>query len=193
VQVNVTLDRNCLIDIEENRQPRAAVQKLVHANGQHLRLQVPGIGASELLPGGLRPDSFSRFRDWLATLGLASVEILKPMAYYDVGYYDWCVDADEAMQALEKRIHDVLFPNVLFDYPTFCAARGIDPNQLPANAKWLNAKCDVQSVWCHIQAGGGIFVTSDANFHKCTKKSVLEGMGVGRIATPAEAVSRLGL
>lgn len=189
----VTLDVNCLIDLAEHRPACGSVRKLVQANGSVLRLQIAGIGASERLPGGRRRQSFASFVELLKDLQLDSAAILKPMAYLGVCYLDWCVAPDDTMVEEERRIHEALFPGLEFSYPDFCVSRGIDPSIEPPDGHWLNAKCDVQALWCHVRDGGGIFVTSDGNFHKVSKKAVLENRGAGRISTPDDAVTSLGL
>jgi hypothetical protein len=189
----VTLDTNCLIDLAEHRPSEASVRQLVQANGSALLLQIPGIGASERLPGGGRRANFAGFMELLRDLQLESAVILKPMGYLGVCYYDWCVYSDDAMTTAEQRIHEVLFPNIEFCYVDFCAKRGIDPSAEPTDDRWLNAKCDVQGLWCHINEGGGLFVTSDGNFHKASKKPALEALGAGRIASPDDSVRLVGL
>lgn len=57
--------------------------------------------------------------------------------------------------------------------------------------KWKNAKCDVLAIWSHAFRKRQVFVTTDRNFHKTSKKSRLIGLGAGRIETPASAVSLL--
>lgn len=115
------------------------------------------------------------------------------MGYFGVCFFDWCVSTDAEMVEQEKRLHEILFPKIEFDYVGFCASLGVAPSEGPPHGRWLNAKCDVQALWCHIHEGGGFFVTSDGNFHKATKKSRLEQLGVGRIHNPDEAVAALGL
>ena len=57
------------------------------------------------------------------------------------------------------------------------------------DGRWLNAKCDVQALWCHIREGDGVFVTSDRNFHKVTKKSRLASKAVSVVSVaPDEAI-----
>jgi len=115
------------------------------------------------------------------------------MAYLGMCYYDWCVYSDDAMVQEERRLHEILFPNLDFRYRDFCARHGVDVTVEPPDGRWLNAKCDVQALFCHIREGGGIFVTSDGNFHKVSKKPVIESRGAGQIATPDDAVKLLGL
>jgi hypothetical protein len=68
----------------------------------------------------------------------------------------------------------VLFPRLSFDGAAL-------------DHQWRNAKCDVLSIWSHIHYRRHVFVTSDGNFHKETKKPRLLALGAGRIEQPADA------
>lgn len=85
------------------------------------------------------------------------------------------------MIILEKVLHEVLFPAIDFLYSDFSKRHGLDPTVALGDRRWRNAKCDVQSLWSHIFHGGGIFVTSDEDFHKPSKKEALIRMGAGDI------------
>lgn len=194
--VCVTLDHNCIIDLEENRPIATHLRTLItmHEQGQ-VCLRVVGIGASEMKPGGAYATNFAEFQQKLAAAGLGDVEILKPIGYFDITYWDWCVFPSETMLDLERRVHEVLFPNVEFDYAAYCTARGLDPaddaDPTRLRRKWKNAKCDALALWCHIWHHGDIFVTTDRNFHKATKKPQLVALGAGSILYPDEALQTL--
>jgi hypothetical protein len=112
------------------------------------------------------------------------------MMYWDVSFWGWCVFPTAAMRQLEADIHAILFPNIELHYSDFVHRRGLAPHD-PVDWKWRNAKCDVQGMWCHIRYGGNVFVTSDRNFHKLSKKSHLIQLGAGTILAPADAVLAL--
>lgn len=107
-------------------------------------------------------------------------------AYLDVCFLDYCILADEN-DLLEQKIHNVLFPNIEFLWVDYAKARGLVIDSIDKN--WRNAKCDVLALWCHIEHGGGIFVTRDANFHAVTKREKLKALGVGTIVDPNEAIA----
>ena len=67
---------------------------------------------------------------------------------------------------------------------------GIDPEDGATDRKWRNRICDTLALWTHLHFGGGIFVTSDKNFHKPSKRSALSDLGAELILTPAAAASR---
>jgi hypothetical protein len=186
--MNVTLDTNCIIDLEESRAPAAALLNLIAMHEQGvIFLRVAGISASERQSDGRYAPNFGLFRQKLASVGLGGAEILKPIGYWDVTYYEWCLWTNDKLVELERQIHSILFPNVEFAYTDYCAARVImDTNHV--DRKWRNAKCDVLAMWCHIYYGGHIFVTSDSNFLNPSKRNSLQTLGAGDIATPDEAL-----
>ncbi len=187
-----SLDTNCLIDIAEDRPDSAAIRALAeaHARGD-VSVAVAAISASENQKTGERLTNFEQFRARLETLSLGHLEILKPMLYWDIGFWDWAYWVGPEMVALEQKIHQVLFPNVEFQWPDFCAVRGWDPNAHPVDIKWRNAKCDVQALWSHIYHCRNVFVTGDAKFHAVTKLPALIALGAGHIVNPQSAVSML--
>lgn len=188
--MNVTLDTNCLIDLENNgaNAPDLRVLVALYKN-QKISLRISAISASERQANRTYATNFADFRQRTIAIGLAEECILKPMARLDITFLDWCIFADDQMLKLERQIHYVLFPNIEFDYGAFCKARDLDHNQ--KNPQWLNAKCDVLALWCHIYYGGDIFVTSDENFHKETKKPRLIGLGARDILTPRDVVKKV--
>jgi hypothetical protein len=181
--LKLTLDTNCIYDFEDSSwsDPRERLLELEHLG--RVVLRVPAIAASERQRDGGRIEDFEQFRERLARAGLAGVEILRPMGYSDLCYYDWFVWTSPEIEAEELRIHEILFPTIAFDVDKHCPAQ-----DEPGRLKWRNAKCDVQSMWCHIHYGGDIFITRDRNFHKPSKKRRLQALGAGIIARPEQAV-----
>jgi hypothetical protein len=189
--IDVTLDMNCIIDLEKKKGDWMYIEHLInmHEKGQ-IRLGVPAISASEQKPDKTYASNFSEFKHRIAAIGLDGAEILKPLAYVGITYYDWCVVADEGpMVNLERKIHGILFPEIQFSYKEFCEKNRIDIDSHPIDHKWRNPKCDVLALWSHIYYGGGIFVTRDVNFHQ--KKCALIALGAGQILEPKNTVIEL--
>lgn len=187
---NVTLDKNCVIDLEEERSAAGDVTRLVELNDSgRICVCLPAIMASEKLRDGTYRSNFAGFVEWLHSLGLAHLKLLYPPMYLDITFFGRSVLADES-DDLERKIHAVLFPDIDFNFCDYCAARCIEPNTGPV-AKWRNAKCDVLSMWCHIHYAGDVFVSSDENFHKAAKKPQLIALGAKAILRPSEASSHL--
>lgn len=190
--MNVTLDMNCIIDLEERTGPVRDIETLIRMHKQHrITLRIPAICASERRRNGRYTSNFAEFRNKIVAIGLDNVEILRPIARFDMTFLDWCVFAGKQMVDLERRIQEVLFPRIEFAYGDYCRRHNIDPDNEPTDRRWRNAKCDVITLWSHVHYGSGIFVTTDSNFHKRSKKPHLISLGAGHILKPGEAVSML--
>ncbi|MDH4612642.1 hypothetical protein [Pseudomonas sp. BN102] len=89
----------------------------------------------------------------------------------------------------ERRIHEMLFPNIEFDWAAYCSAGGLDVDAPHRDDKWCNAKGDVQAFWSHAHRHRGIFVTSDKNFHAASKKPRLIALASGALEAPETVLS----
>ena len=191
---NATLDTNCIIDLENNAKAARYIRTLIRMHeDRRINLRVVAISASERKRDRTYAANFSEFKERIAAIGLGNVEILRSIAHFDITYFDWCIlagDENDPMMELERRVHEILFPEIQFFYKEFCKKNGIDINSA-LDPRWRNAKCDVLAMWSHIYYGGGVFVTRDSNFLEPTKKSLLVTLGAGEIVEPNEAVTRL--
>jgi hypothetical protein len=190
--MNATFDTNCLVDLELDELAAPELRRIVgsHDSGR-LTISVPGIGASERLKDGTFARDFSVFRQRINALAKREFDILRPPLYLDLAYLDWAILGGDDTLALERQIHEVLFPETLFHWPDQAAALRLDPNQAAEQhhrewLKWRNRKCDTLALWCHIHYDKDVFVTRDGNFHKATKKAALEKLGAKRILQPFE-------
>jgi hypothetical protein len=185
VLLTFTLDSNCLTDIEESRPAAPEVRALAGAHTAGTAdVAVIAMSASERPKPGHSVNNF--FEDRLVALGLAHLNIVLPMLYWDISFWDHGLWADDAMVDLERRIHSILFPNVQFLWQDYCRENGINPPpDTSPSGKWRNCKCDVQAIWSHIHSKRNVCVTSDTNFHK--RKSDLISVGAGQIEYPDRA------
>lgn len=190
--MNITLDTNCIIDLEGDGKAAPYIKKL---NDMHkdkkINLRVTAISASERKPDGKYASNFAEFKKKIAVIGFERVEIMKPICYWGITFWNWCLMSSKQMVDLERKIHEVLFPKIEFDYKKFCRKRSLNSNSGKIDRRWRNAKCDVLALWSHIYHGSGIFVTMDSNFHKKTKKTILIGLGAGDILRPKDTVEIL--
>lgn len=185
-----TLDHNCIIDLETHTGSQEALRSLLEDHSREIiRLRVTAVGASER--GATQKGNISEFLERLARIGLGGVEVLKPIGRFGITYFDWCLLSGDEMVEVEKHIHQILFPTMEFDYSIYCAQHGIDVNSGAIDPRWLNAKCDVLSFWCNLHYGNGIYVTSDRNFHKHTKKPRLIALGARGIVRPIDYQSTI--
>jgi len=184
-----TLDSHCITSIDEGGQNAAFVRRLLdaHAAGK-AQVAVVAISAAEKQRAGSYLDNFDAFRDRLAALGLAHLEILKPVACFDISFPGWSIAADEAMAALEKQIHDILFPQSEFAWQDYADANGLDPDSLFPQGDWRSRKCTVLEMWAHIHSKRDVFVTAVDEFYKPARKDALAALGAGQIERPAQAV-----
>jgi hypothetical protein len=200
--LSLSLDTNCIIALDEVRHDptshRAAEARAVRAlvSAHTVRkadVALVAISASERQKDNGHLENFSTFQERLTSLELGHLELLHPMLYFDVTFWDASLWSDEKMQALERSIQAILFPNIPFLWSDYCAAKGLDPAAGTADRKWKNAKCDVQAFWSHAWRKRDVFVTSDDNFLKDLKKPQLIALAGGHIETPASAAALVGV
>lgn len=178
-----TLDTNCLIDVEERRAGAKAVRALADAHAAGMaEVAVVAIAASEKQKDGKQLQNFADFEARLSALQLGHLEILNPMLYGGITFWDHSLWVSEPMVVLEKAIHEILFPTIKY-LPEHVEARDDDLR------KWRNAKCDVQAYWAHVYGERDIFVTTDANYYKATKMPRLLAFGAHptKIVRPIDA------
>ncbi len=188
--IHVTLDTNSLVDLEQNNEWAPFLKQLVQMHEKRrICLSVVAMSASERNPNGKYASSLEEFKKRIGCIGLSKVDILKPICYWGISFWDYCVWSDETTTKLERDIHRILFPRIEFDYSDYCKRLGLNIDENEVQKKWLNAKCDVLILWSHIWYKGDIFVTRDKNFFKRTKKIRLEKLGAKEITYPHEAFS----
>lgn len=188
-----SLDTNCVIAIADGRAESDAVRTLSNAHVAGIAdVCLVAISASERQLEGGQLESFGEFQQRLNSLDLGHLPLLSPMFYWDITFWDVSLmsgdEPDDPMELLERRIHEILFPNMPFLWADYCAARDLDSTKsIEIDRKWRNAKCDVQALWSHIFHNRDVFVTSDKNFQSRDKKEKLLVLGAGRIETPLDA------
>ena len=190
--LKVTLDTNIIVDLEQNNEWAPYLKELIQMRkNREINLRIVAMSASERKPKGTDLCNFSVFKERINRIGLSDVEILKPICYWDVSFWEYCIWSDKVMLQLEEDIHKILFPTIEFNYSKYCKHQGLIEKTEDICGKWVNRKCDVLIMWCHIWYKGDVFVTRDKQFFKETKKPLLEKLGAKEILCPAEAVSRL--
>lgn len=176
--MRITLDHNCLIHLENDTDVGMAVRAIVTNAANDCF--VVNIGASEMRKKGVRPDNYEKFEELLGQTGISHLPRLNPMMIFDVTFWDRCVWGDDNAIKRAAAIEDVLFGE---SERIDIASVGLDS---PEGGKWLNRQCDVHGMWCHIQNGNDVFLTTDDNFSKETKLPMLLALGAGRICHPRE-------
>jgi hypothetical protein len=184
-----TLDSNCIVDIDEGRQPNAGCLRtlLARHDAGEVSMQLVATSASERQRGGPYLENFGQFQERLAALGLGHLQLLAPVGKADVSYADWCVAAGPDDISLLKQIHGVLFPGTAYELHAALATAGPGADPEAIERKWRNRALDVDALWCHIRYGGDVFVTNDDAFFKMTKRGPLAKLGAPRILRPCDA------
>ena len=183
----ITLDTNVIVSLEENRASAPVIKELIelHNKGE-VKLGVVAISGSERNREGTYPKNYNEFQNKLENVGLENVDILIPMEYWDICFWDHGLWSDDQMEKLEREIHEILFPNIEFDFQKYCEKNSINLNDTNTKQyrKWRNAKCDVQMIWAHIYFKRDVFITEDDNFRKKSKIEELLRLGAGKILEP---------
>lgn len=189
---NITLDSNCIIDLEQNNSTASHLEKLIQMHlCRVINLRVVAISGSERKRDHTYPSNLKEFKQRISQIGLGDVEILPTPCYQGLSFEGYSIHSGEKSRELEREIQQVMFPTIEFDFMDFCKNRRLNLDNKKARQKWINAKCDVLTLWSHIQFKGDILVTKDKDFHKKTVKPRLITLGAGKILKPDEAVKLL--
>jgi hypothetical protein len=191
---NVTLDNNCIIDLEQNREDAPQIKRLIQMHhNKEISLRVVAISASELKQDKqTHPQNFGEFVQRIQSAGLGGVEILPTLARFDLSFFgDYFGYSGRWQEELEKEIQTVLFSEDEVEYGDFCQKYHCDEVAKEKWDEWVRRKCDVLTLWSHIWHNGDILVTRDRDFLEQMKKPKLRDLGAGKILRPTEAVRML--
>jgi hypothetical protein len=189
--ITFTLDTNCLIDVDDNRPAATYVKGLIEAADKGFAdVAMVASSASERQPGGGRLKTIEQFKSRMHKLGFGSVKLLKPIARWDLSFWDYEIQPTDAQMLLEELIFETLFPDVPYRWQDYAASHEIESVDEPKAFKWRNRLCDAQAFWGHVENKRDVFVTSDARFKK--RLSAKGGpFSADTIATPADAIEIL--
>ena len=190
--LKLTLDTNCIIDVDERRDGFEVVMALAAAHVEG-RVDVALVcsGAHERQKGGGYLESFSLFTSRVHSLGFPDLPVLPSIMHWDISFWGHGILADEAMKAREELIFKVMFPNVSFEWPRYAEAKGV-PSTDTSSAhfqRWRNRLCDVQAFWSHDHVKRDIFVTRDIEFGRLGRHP---DFADAHILTPTQVASLLG-
>ena len=87
--------------------------------------------------------NFDKFRKRIGAVGLQDVEILNPICYFDMSYFDYCVLGGGKLTELEEAIQKTLHPKYEMTYSDYCQKYDYQFGDSGKWEKWVNAKCDV--------------------------------------------------
>jgi len=187
-----TLHNSCFAALRANAPEAGAIRAIVNAHGTEDNEVAIVALADSFSPA----QSFEEFGAGLATLGLAKLHLLPPMAYFDLAFAELSLRGTEELEDIEREIHSILFPNLPYAWKDFAKANEIDAKSPPPDSAspahlWRQAKCDVQSLLMHIENERHVLVTLDDNIHRSIKKRQLCNLGAMAIEYPAQAAMML--
>lgn len=195
--MKLTLDWNCIIEVEENRPQATAVRDLIsrHRNGQ-LEVALLAASASENSKSKRFPGNATLFVERASALGWSDLPIVPMPGVFGLSYFDFCFyvgDAEKFQKDMDA-LWKVIAPNVP-RRPVDHLPEGIlltdEAIQSEHLWKWRNAWCDVVSAYSHIYAGRDIFVTNNTrDFQNNADK--LSALGMQCVASPIESLSAVG-
>jgi len=187
--LTLTLDTNCILDVDEERPSKSAVLELSEAHRSGLaNVAYVAQSASERQQNGTYLESYEDFFERLRRLELSHLNEIHPLIYWDISYWDKALWADEDDESRLRQIHHALFPNQWFEASReIQSADGASPEALRA---WRNRLCDTLIYWAHDNANRDIFVTSDKKFKRLENSNHFPE---ARIRTPLEAINEIQL
>lgn len=192
--MKLTLDWNCIIEVEENRSQAQYVRELVirHRDGQ-FEVALLAASASENLRSKRFPGSANAFTERVSALGWSDLPLVRMPGVQGLSFVNFSYlvgdgekfkrDMDALWQAIAPRV-----PRNPCDHLPSGMEYCNGTLQSEELSKWRNTWCDVVSAYSHIQERRDIFVTNNTrDFQKNRDK--LSALGMRIIATPAETVS----
>lgn len=194
--MKLTLDWNCVIEVEEDRPQAAHVVDLInrHRQGQ-FEVALLAASASENSKSKRFPGSAKIFKNKVSALGWQDLPIVPMPGITGLSYWDFCYYVDDGekferdMDALWSAIAPKV-PREPSEHLIFGASMTDDLIQSEPLSKWRNAWCDVISAYSHIHDCRDVFVTNNTrDFQK--NYEVLSRLGMKHIYTPAETLAGL--
>lgn len=190
--MKLTLDWNCVIEVEEGRPQAEYVSNLIqlHRKG-HFEVALLAASASENSKSKRFPGNATLFMDRVFALGWQDLPLVPMPGVWGLSYWDFCffVEDGDAFERDMSALWQVIAPTTPSE-PSEYLPVGMeltdDVAQSEALSKWRNTWCDVISAYSHIHAGRDVFITNNTHdFQKNADK--LSALGMKYISTPAEA------
>lgn len=194
--MRLTLDWNCVIEVEENRPQAAFVRDLIrrHRKGQ-FEVALLAASASENSKSKRFPGNATLFVERVSALGWRDLPLVPMPAIIGLCYFDFCyfVEDEKKFQRDMDALWQAIAPNVP-TRPADHLPKGIalsdDAIQSEHLWKWRNTWCDVVSAYSHIHDGRDIFVTNNTRDFQNNAHKLL-ALGMRRITSPMEALATL--
>ncbi|WP_324754844.1 hypothetical protein [Roseovarius sp. Pro17] len=194
--MRLTLDWNCVIEVEEDRPQAAYVRDLIncHRQGQ-FEVAFLAASASENSKSKRFPGSANLFKDRISALGWQDLPLVPMPGIFGLSYWDFCYNVGDSdrfehdMDALWSAIAPKV-PRKPSEHLPTGAVLTDDVIQSEPLSKWRNTWCDVISAYSHIHDRRDVFVTNNTrDFQKNSK--MLSQLGLKHIYTPDETLAGL--
>jgi hypothetical protein len=147
--------------------------------------------AASRMPGAPLIKDLAEFGEALERHGLLHINLLPPMAYFDIAFPKWSLLPTEEMEDIEHEIHSILYPSIQYAWRDYRKTHQLEEAAPSSESPWRVAKCDVQMMLAHIEGGRDVFVTSREIFHREIKKRQLIALGAHAIEYPVDAVTMI--
>lgn len=192
--MKLTLDWNCVIEVEENRSQADHVRDLIdrHRKGQ-FEVALLAASASENSKSKRFPGNATLFVQRVSAIGWQDLPLVPMPAVYGLSYLDFCYlvqDGDEFERNMDE-LWQVIAPRVLrkpSDHLPPGMVLSDDAIQSEHLWKWRNTWCDVVSAYSHIHQRRDIFVTNNTRDFQSNFEG-LSNLGMRHIATPSETLA----
>ncbi len=190
--MKLTLDWNCVIEVEEMRPQSAHVIDLVDA---HLRGEIEvallATSASENSRSKRFPGSAKFFTERVSKLGWSELPLVPMPAVWGLTYWDFCFYIHDG-EAFERDT-DALWQVIAPKFPRKLANHVVDGQILDDElfqseqlSKWRNVWCDVLSAYSHIHAKRDVFVTNNTRDFQRNAEALAK-LGMEHICSPEAA------
>lgn len=191
--MKLTLDWNCVIEVEEGRPQATYVTDLIsfHRQGQ-FEVALLAASASENSKSKRFPGNARFFKDRVSALGWQDLPLVPMPGIFGLSYWDFCysVEDGEMFERDMNAIWRAIAPNVPRK-PSEHLPTGMrmtdEAIQSEALSTWRNTWCDVISAYSHIHDSRDVFVTNNTrDFQRNSEE--LSHLGMKHIYTPAETL-----
>lgn len=194
--MKITLDWNCVIEVEEDRPQAHSVTDLIRLHRlERFEVALLAASASENTKSKLFPGNANVFKTRISALNWQDLPLVPMPSVIGLSYIDfsYIVEDGEKFKRDMDAIWRVIAPNIPrkpVDYLPEGMQLDDDTIQSEELSKWRNTWCDVISAYSHIHADWDVFVTNNTkDFQK--NASALSKLGMKHISKPAAALATI--
>lgn len=173
-----TLDPDFLMTAAE----RGAEADLIRLLADHHARGDADVAIVALSPVDETGYSVESLDDAMSRLGLGQIGLCHPLCDDEADVADRCILRTEADVQLQRRIHQILFPNRAFELDEARRKHGVvEGDRKRFRRKWVEARRSVQTIWSHIRSDRDVLVSNNQNYFKWRKMPILLDLGVRSI------------